>query len=142
MKAGLYWVGDPCYVLDKDNGWDWGKVLDQTDYFSGDSCVITAKEKVYQVCVYNTAHGDGVYFGSDGKDYSVDAGLIGIIPINALPSIKGKYGDGDAVDNGHLKLFSEDFSCQNESGLMTFGDILIDTLEEEEDVCECCGNPL
>lgn len=142
LKEGLYWVGDPCYVLKENNGWDWGDILEQTKFFGGDQpCEIKGKKGSYQVCVYGTAYGDGSYSGSDGKEYSVDAGLIGVIPLKALPSIKGKHGDG--IDCGHIYYFSDDFLCEDEAGLLTFGGLVIDTLQEdEEDTCGCCGNPL
>ena len=38
----------------------------------------------HPIFVHSTAYGDGSYEGSDGRSYSVDAGIIGAIPVELI----------------------------------------------------------
>lgn len=82
IPEGTYYVGDVCYAFtDQDR---WMNTLEATCYFSAeyegekwdgrplklDNGLVWAK---------STAHGDGGYMGSDGFEYGVDTGLLGII---------------------------------------------------------------
>ena len=72
-EQGFY-VGDICYALSNKNYHEeWGK---KHGYEKG----------IYEIdghkfAVGNTACGDGEYEGTDGYSYSVDAGVIGIMPM-------------------------------------------------------------
>lgn len=72
---GVYFIGDICYAL-KDELYRkiWGK---KHNYDDGTFSIGADKFSVAA-----TADGDGCYLGSDGREYGVDAGVIGIVPMN------------------------------------------------------------
>lgn len=113
MKAGAYYIGDPCYVV-KSN--EWGKLLDRTDHFADKSYVYRG----HDCFVARTAYGDGRFEDALGRLYLVDAGLIGIMPVDALT--KNPEGKG-----GQIIEFAEDFTAEANDGLFRFGHIEIDT---------------
>ena len=95
-----YWIGDPCYVLNEANGFDWGQIVYDTDLFN----LIRPKDEQggvfdiggHKVAVSSTAHGDGLYADESGKLYGVDAGCLSCVPVELLP-------DGfDGEDLGHV----------------------------------------
>ena len=69
---GRYYFGDICYVM-KDSIYHgvWGKA----GWKDG---VHDTPEGTFAVA--GTAWGDGLYKGSDGREYGVDAGVLGIVP--------------------------------------------------------------
>ena len=73
LPAGTYYIGDLCYALPDSVYYGY---WENTGFQMG-------RHKVddYVFAVGNTYAGDGVYHGSDGKDYPVDAGIIGIADI-------------------------------------------------------------
>lgn len=133
FKAGTYYVGDLCYII-SDEGWD--KLLDDTDFFENDNMTY----KGYPIWVHNTTYGDGTYKDNKGREYSVDAGIIGIIPIEATDlTSKG----------GQVITFPIDFTVDYKNGVFFIGNYIIDTKgedeeeeEEEEEICRCCGREL
>lgn len=67
---GRYFIGDICYALPEDlYNQIWGE---QYGYVDGAFQLFAA---------HRTAYGDGCYSGSDGNEYAVDAGNIGIVNI-------------------------------------------------------------
>jgi len=83
LPAGTYYIGDICYVLDDI-------IYDHTfgghGYESG-----MYQSDLGQFLVSNTYAGDGCYRGSDGFDYAVDAGIIGIVS-ESLVHTKTTFG--------------------------------------------------
>lgn len=93
LPPGSYWIGDPCYFVDSSKcpeGCNWHSILaktvskspgsDNDDWFGyGVFPVMNpdAKKKEGYILCASTIHGDGGYMGSDGFEYSVDAGLLG-----------------------------------------------------------------
>jgi hypothetical protein len=70
---GRYFIGDICYALDENVYHKiWG---DKFQFEDGEYLVGKTK-----FAVAGTAYGDGSYKGTDGIDYWVDAGCIGIVP--------------------------------------------------------------
>ena len=121
VPAGEYYLGDPCYFFTHD---DWGKVLQSCHTFSDP---IGKSPNGRPVLGFSTAHGDGVYEGSDGFAYGVDAGMIGLIPVDGITREK------DEVERlcNKVKLPAKTI-CKNNRGRMTFGSIEIDTLCEDD----------
>lgn len=77
MKANSVFIGDICYALDKEiyhkkwgDGLNWadGKIQAEGNGDQGPVCAV----------VGSTAYGDGSFTGSDGIEYGVDAGVIGV----------------------------------------------------------------
>jgi hypothetical protein len=126
LKKGKYYVGDPCYIFGKS----WSEVLEKTDYFnSGEIQLLFGKK-----CIAGgTAYGDGTYKDNYGREYWVDAGLIGIMPVSLL-SIDKEYNvlKINKEKGMHIVEFNEDFEVSIDNGVFKFGDIIINTKDDED----------
>ena len=74
IPPGTYYMGDPCYAV---RDVDWHTLLHSADYFHNPVGEIHG----FRVYATSTAYGDGEYIGSSGHSYPVDAGLIGLVPV-------------------------------------------------------------
>lgn len=117
FSKGKYYVGDLCYVI-RDEAWQ--ELLERTDYFANNEFEFN-DETGFSA---NTAYGDGIYSDEDGREYFVDAGLIGIIPVKALGSIEDAVG-------GQIIEFEEDFDVYVRDGIFFFGDVVIITRDDD-----------
>ena len=118
FPAGKYYVGDLCYVIA-----DWDEFCDKT--ISGDSvCNGEFPWKGKKLWSHTTAYGDGSYTGSDGHEYCVDAGLIGILPVELCD--KEDYQD-DLTSLGNVIEFKSPFDPYYERGQFHIGHLTIDT---------------
>ncbi len=145
FKAGKYYVGDPCYVIRDD---EWKELLAHSDFFN---CGYY-QWKGHRMFTASTAHGDGCFMDNEGREYGVDAGVIGIVPYDYI--IMCDCPDCiNGVEGGHVIEFKEDFEvCMLDRGVFCFGHIVIDSAGEEfcndcgahVDQCDCycleCGN--
>lgn len=123
-EKGFY-VGDICYVL-ADNVYDdvWGK----NGYEDGE---FTVPETGLKFAVAGTAWGDGYYQGSDGREYPVDAGVIGIVPLELVEKTCG-------LKNGSVHECAGEAIMEATDGKFTFTlpdrtIIEIDTAEYDDD---------
>ena len=123
VPAGAYYLGDPCYAVPNDL---WMELLGTCDFFG----VPVGSAGGHQVVAFRTAWGDGLYQGSDGFQYPVDAGLIGLVPIALNPAF-------DRQDLVSLVVYERATECSTDgNGGLMFGGVEIDTAkdwEEEED---------
>ena len=130
MPAGKYWIGDPCYVFPHkgpmENKWD--ELLDKVDFFDTLSYGELDDGKI-KVWAASTAYGDGRYFGSNGTTFPVDAGLIGIVPLETVQYLDKKDCDLDYC--GQFIEFKESFVVMSKNGYFTFGNIDIDTSDDD-----------
>jgi hypothetical protein len=127
MPAGEYWVGDPCYSVPNERWIEW---LEAADYES-ERTILLAELDGNSVLGINTAYGDGQYEDEQGRVYPVDAGLIGVTPVEVV---------GDQVPSGaHRLAFANDFSCSYDKGTIILGHISINTDPADEDTCWSCG---
>lgn len=118
FPKGTYFVGDPCYCF---NSKTWDEIGRQTDGFGDDT--IMAELRDFTMWSEGTAYGDGEYTDQFGNHYSVDAGLIGIVPIEIVEN-KGY----DLHTLGLIHTFTRDFVVESDGeGLFTIGHIRIDT---------------
>ncbi len=125
MKAGKYYIGDPCYVID-DN---WEGFLDvgqarkseenETFIFGGYECFFAS-----------TSDGDGTFKDNLGNEYDVDSGTIGIIPIELLQMTEEYIKENKC---GNVVEFDEEFNVKSISGIFTFGHIVINTVKQWTD---------
>lgn len=85
-----FYVGDICYAL-ADDIYDgiWGK----WGYCDGKY----STPQGFAFAVAGTAHGDGEYVDQNGRLYGVDAGVIGLVP---LELVKPEYRDGGQIFEG------------------------------------------
>jgi hypothetical protein len=128
VPAGEYFLGDPCYAV---HDADWMPLLHSCGFFQ-DKPVGTVRG--HQVLGFGTRWGDGTYHDQDGHEYSVDAGLIGLVPL-ALWRQAPKYDEATLRDLGQIVAVGHPFTCSTDatSGLLIFGNTKIDTDPEVED---------
>lgn len=114
VPAGEYFVGNPCYAASND---DWDPLLKSCNYFNNP----VGEVKGIKILAFSTKYGDGTYLGSNGVEYSVDAGLIGLTPKEYATN----YFEEKLNKLGSFVKFDEDIVCTNdeESGTLTFGNI-------------------
>lgn len=142
LPKGTYAIIDPCYVFPDD---EWSQILEDTGFFnlfeSGsegpyrpkeEQCgIFERKSMTYAVCA--TAHGDGSYYaiGAD-TDISVDAGLIGCIPI----ALCEKATIDEMHRLGAIVNFVKPVVVAFDGEIIQFGDIIIETgdVDDEEEM--------
>jgi hypothetical protein len=106
--AGDYYIGDLCYALPSDV---YDKIFGGTVYSPG----------LYQLSnggfflVAHTSCGDGAYKGTNGREYLVDAGIIGIASLNVCRPV----ADWDA---GEVHSFKYPVRCEFKDGLFSFNE--------------------
>lgn len=105
LQAGRYYIGDLCYALGDQI---YHGVYGANDYESG---LYTKVADQLSFFVSDTAFGDGVYYGTDGKEFGVDAGIIGICHEELM--------DQDGV-GGHMYDFNEPVKCTFRAGRFRF----------------------
>ena len=131
LPAGDYYIGDPCYVLAADDYPDdrWSNFCDLLEKGGNE---VTEFEGVPMFAA-GTAYGDGTYEGSDGFEYGVDAGLIGIVPLSLCTDVE-RLKRAREHELGTFVKFTKEFEVTSDGeGFFNFGGILIDTKEYEEE---------
>jgi hypothetical protein len=126
MMPGKYWIGDPCYVFPHDGpmGNKWDELLAEVEFF--ETAYGELDEGRIKVWASPTAYGDGSYTSNCGEVFSVDSGLLGIVPQETVDYL-GRT-DNDLADSGLFIEFKEPFwvGCLSR-GYFSFGHIHIDT---------------
>jgi hypothetical protein len=118
FKAGNYYVGDISYVLPDS---DYELILEESNFFNlKTSHQWNGKYHGYPIFVGSASYGDGVYEDNYDRQYYVDAGIIGIISVDALVN-KSNFELGNLIE------FENDFQVSYDNGIFRFGDIVIDT---------------
>ncbi len=119
LKAGTYWVGDLCYLIEDQKDWD-----QVVKFMFGDDGnkpkYGVFKLKGAEGAIFGTAYGDGVYHDQLGNEYGVDSGTLGLFPVGVLPN--SRFASG-----GSIHLFPNEFHVSCVRGEMRFGHISIDT---------------
>lgn len=122
MKKGKYFIGDPCYVIE-----EWDDFL--SDYLFKES----GEEGTFQdknVWANNTSYGDGLYNDNVGNNYPVDSGTIGVIPLEICNVTEKEIEEKEL---GSVVNFKKNFSPFYEEGFFYIENIIIDTIQEEDD---------
>ena len=161
LPAGTYYIGDPCYAIGTpDYYWSnlckvmadeeshnetakWNKdkkgKKDLENYGLMVSNPSKKDKKFYDIAIYGTAYGDGSYddmIGTSTDTYWVDAGIIGAIPVEAIPKNKKTrvtrpHGRVWFIAGGHFVKFDEEVHCYTDGRFLHFGNsskhIKIDT---------------
>jgi hypothetical protein len=126
IPPGKYYVGDICYALD-DKVYD--RVFGGEDYESG---CYTCEDGFFMVA--NTAYGDGSYKGTNGKEYAVDAGVIGIVSEKLIDH------DSGSLCGGHIHTFKYPIHVSFKGGIFKFDSqahtFTIDTVGRDDDYYE------
>lgn len=128
MKAGRYYVGDLCYVLQDE--WDevCSLIIQDGRVLNGEFNLKDGR----RFAIYSTAYGDGTYYDRDGHRYFVDAGSIGCIRMDMIDT----SNERNDVDGGNVIMFKEDFNTSSDGENITFGDVTILTGDYDEDPYE------
>lgn len=124
FPAGLYYVGDLCYLL-PDHVYD-DYVCSSTGY-EGVEVEVTDGEKAPYLSFYShTAYGDGLYRDNNKNSYCVDAGIIGIVQLVDEEMIESAKTQEKAKLAKVIK-FEHPFTVDVDGGTFEFGDIKICT---------------
>ena len=83
--ANMVYVGDLCYCLNYDVYQEAMELANYEGKFDS-----TASGMHVEGAFVSTQYGDGDYIGSDGKEYAVDAGIIGIVDITSAAATEGE----------------------------------------------------
>ena len=110
MPAGRYYVGDLCYVMHPQ----WNEFCDLT--IKDNKCLDGEFELSNGVKFAHsrTAYGDGVYEDLHGREYHVDAGLIGCIKESDVDDPNAHWAGGNIID------FEAPFEIAFEDGDIVF----------------------
>jgi hypothetical protein len=135
VPAGRYYIGDPCYAI---AGNHWGKWLTNAGLDINSSMLTGNIVDSFDAFAFSTAHGDGTYYDQKGREYGVDAGLIGLVPLSYLEA-----NNVEVENYWTFVTFDRPTECSSFDGTLSFGDIVINTdtntdwdeEEEEEDDC-------
>jgi hypothetical protein len=123
--AGKYYIGDLCYAL-YENIYD--KVFGGIGGYDGG--LYTKGNSFFMVD--GTAHGDGLYTGTDGFGYGVDAGIIGICSADLIDP-----DNRSAESGGNIYTFTEPVEMKFHGGVFRFHSgtqsFKIDTVGDESD---------
>lgn len=132
VPAGTYRIGDPCYSVPQDRWLEW---LEAAGNEKGRRCLL-AEIDGRPVLGIGTQYGDGEYFDQHGRAYGVDAGLIGLVPVD-LPGIDRDRTDEAAARSGlyHVVELAEPALCwyDEDDGTIVLGEVRIHTGDEPED---------
>ena len=129
MRPGTYYVGDLCYVMHPQ----WREVCNLM-FASGDNGVLDGEFNLangVRFAVHGTAYGDGTYLDEQGREYPVDAGLIGCIRVEDV------YDPEWYLAGMQTVVFDKQFELVYNDGIISFvyanGDVAleINTAEEE-----------
>jgi len=122
VPAGKYVLGDRCYVFpDHDK---WMQLLESCNYFQDNPI---GKLDGHCVLGFGTRWGDGLYSDHDGFDYPVDAGLIGLVPVELA-----QIDTNRPFETKIIEFTAKETLCvRDEDGTLTFGAYIIHTDSEE-----------
>jgi hypothetical protein len=142
--AGKYYIGDICYALSSVvYELVWGDV----HAYKPGTFEVEYQGKKNTFSVNRTKWGDGIYLDKlSGKDYLVDAGVIGIVPFELC---KSKNIVNDVIEGGHFIESSSDVIFESNKGIFVISYntdeshtelIIIDTVHLDSDSDEGSGS--
>ena len=122
MRPGSYYVGDLCYVMHPQ----WKEVCDLM-FATDDNRVLDGEFNLangVRFAVQSTAYGDGTYYDGEGREYPVDAGLIGCIRVQDV------YDPEWYLEGVNVIAFENPFTVEYELGTIRFVEHLTDGSKE------------
>jgi len=115
MRPGTYLVGDLCYVMHPQ----WREVCNLM--FATDGPGVLDGEfnlaNGVRFALHGTAYGDGVYQDQQGREYPVDAGLIGCIRVEDV------YDPEWWLQGMQMFEFKQPFEIVYDNGVISFVDV-------------------
>lgn len=145
IAAGRYWVGDPCYAFSNEHPTDTGLWMAWLEdaWSEGDPNqmrILDGRVQGRRISASRTEYGDSTYYDQEGREYPVDAGVIGVVHETYLPFLSPtEVAAGKTPFGMHLVEFAEPFRIEYDNGLIRIGTILIPTAWEAVEGCEFCG---
>ena len=139
FPAGDFYIGDLCYAFKAPGQWD--EVCSNSidpghhDCREGQFCLSDGT----RYAIFNTAYGDGTYRDQENNKYSVDAGCIGVVSLDALKKSVPDLDIDELMRLGVCCSFSDRFETYAERGHIHIGHLIIDTagdlyeIEDEEE---------
>lgn len=119
VPPGTYVVGDPCYSVPNELWMAW---LEAADYeVQSREHVLAANINGHLTVGVSTACGDGVYPASDGAMYGVDAGLLGLVPIEVAKDVQDNLNAGLTT----TVTLDKPAVCYFDNGTVHLGDLTI-----------------
>lgn len=115
-----FFIGDPCYLFDES----WSGIVDELwdgDVQGSTVNLNNVNNKDFKLGMASTSYGDGSYSDEQGNEYSVDAGLIGITPLEVV--------EKDEDDYKHLGLI---IHMQGESTLESADGVITITFKDDK----------
>jgi hypothetical protein len=141
FSAGVYYIGDPCYVWPREGklaGYDWSDLLDATDYLQD----YTGTVGGHKIFCHGTMYGDGGYDCFRAEEHlgniPVDAGLIAVMPA-ALVESSPRFNE-PWLGQAYIRVeMHEDFNAIYEDGTFYIGDDIAvytgeDPYQDEEEL--------
>jgi len=117
FEAGRYYVGDLCY----NKAIDWKSFIAESEKidFSGGQITVDGTLMWF----HTTAYGDGTFKDNSGREYMVDAGLIGVIRVS---------DDITEISGGQIIEFYRDFTPHYDNGNFFIHTVNIQTGDEDD----------
>ena len=127
LNSGRYFLGDPSFVLSSKiyNG-IWGDVH---GYSNGKHCL-----NGYDFIAHTTCNGDGIFYDTKKRKYTVESGVISLVHTDLIEDIKLCNKHGYIFDFNHKIDFIYDAGCFYIKSNKNF--IIIDTNNEKRDLVE------
>jgi hypothetical protein len=122
MRPGTYYVGDLCYVMHPQ----WKEVCDLM-FATGKNSVLDGEFNLangVRFAVQSTAYGDGTYQDDNGRNYPVDAGLIGCIRVEDVVDPESWLAGVQTIE------FERPFTVEYKLGTILFTEYLSDGSKE------------
>ena len=122
MRPGTYFCGDLCYVMHPQ----WKEVCNLM-FACDDNRVLHGEFNLangVRFAVQSTAYGDGTYYDDEGREYPVDAGLIGCIRVEDV------YDPEWYLEGVNQVEFEYPFTVEYELGTIQFIEHLTDGSKE------------
>jgi hypothetical protein len=132
VPAGEYFLGDPCYAVPDEL---WMPLLESNNVFGvgnddGPHSGPVGTVNGVEVLGFGTAYGDGVYRDQFGNHFPVDAGMIGLTPMELVPDSERAGLEGLGV----IVTFPYPVTCEDDGeGRLRFGRHEINTADDDED---------
>ena len=129
VPAGTYWLCDPCTLV---LGSHWADFCDSIN-----SGTPVGKVAGHEILALATGCGDGEYEASiAGWTIGVDSGLIGLVPAEYVDEFN-VLRDNNIAPEQHVVAFAEPTPCFSVDGVLSFGEIVVDTSGGDECDCDC-----
>lgn len=126
VPAGIYWIGDPCYMI---KGKDWDLLVNNDKNNGSIGGIIDG----HIIVALTTVLGDGEYSDSRGFKYKVDSGYIGIIPIDYLHMVSDDSQSFMRKDGRVIEFARTTDVYVTDRGIMHFGKAVIETGHENSE---------